>query len=124
MGEQVKIGLDDKGIKQIKEMLIGERTYILERINALADREVADASNDKDSSALANSFIQRERQLVFKEQDEQKLEQIEGALQRLEEGRYGLCTRCGDMINVERLKVLPHAELCIHCQEEQDRKHF
>ncbi|MFC0667792.1 TraR/DksA family transcriptional regulator [Azotobacter chroococcum] len=43
------------------------------------------------------------------------MRQVERARQRLAEGRYGLCRRCGQPIEPARLAALPVAELCLHC---------
>lgn len=51
----------------------------------------------------------------------QSLEQIKGALQRIEDGTYGQCEKCGKAIPVERLQVLPHARFCVPCQERHGR---
>jgi len=51
----------------------------------------------------------------------QSLEQIKGALQRIEDGTYGQCEKCGKTIPVERLQVLPHARFCVPCQERHGR---
>ena len=50
------------------------------------------------------------------------LEQIDGALGRLGTGTYGMCTRCGSRIPAARLKVLPHTDSCVECQEREDRR--
>jgi len=52
---------------------------------------------------------------------EDHLEQVRDALQRLEAGKYGLCTKCGAEINPERLSSLPTAQLCIRCQQNLER---
>jgi DnaK suppressor protein len=44
------------------------------------------------------------------------VEQITAALNRLDAGTYGRCTRCGREIAAERLEILPHAAACIECQ--------
>ena len=46
-------------------------------------------------------------------QDE--LMDIETALQRLDQGYYGICQRCGDSIGHERLAIVPAATRCINC---------
>jgi DnaK suppressor protein len=38
------------------------------------------------------------------------------ALQRMADGTYGVCERCGDTIPIERLEILPHARFCVPCQ--------
>ncbi|WP_102193752.1 TraR/DksA family transcriptional regulator [Microbacterium aurantiacum] len=48
-----------------------------------------------------------------------ELAQVEGALVRLDDGRYGVCTRCGQPIPAARLEVRPFAELCVPCAEKQ-----
>jgi hypothetical protein len=48
------------------------------------------------------------------------VEQIAAALNRLEAGTYGRCTRCGGPIAAARLEVLPYAAACIDCQSHAD----
>lgn len=43
--------------------------------------------------------------------------QIQQALQRLSEGRYGICEECDNKIPPGRLEVLPYCTLCISCQK-------
>ena len=47
---------------------------------------------------------------------------IEGALTRIREGEYGLCTACGDEINRKRLEALPWTQYCIRCQEASEQQ--
>ncbi len=42
---------------------------------------------------------------------------VEGALQRLDTGRYGVCLNCGEPISAKRLKAIPWAEYCLACQD-------
>ena len=48
------------------------------------------------------------------------VEKIAAALNRLEAGTYGRCTRCGGAIAPARLEVLPYAAACIECQSHAD----
>lgn len=50
------------------------------------------------------------------------LAQVDGALQRLENGTFGTCLRCGKPINEERLEAFPHVALCIDCQTLVERE--
>jgi len=45
---------------------------------------------------------------------------IQSAIERLDNGSFGLCLKCEDNIAPKRLNALPWAELCIRCQEEND----
>jgi RNA polymerase-binding protein DksA len=44
-----------------------------------------------------------------------EIHQIEAALQRISEGTYGTCVKCGESIDPRRLKALPTAASCISC---------
>lgn len=46
-----------------------------------------------------------------------ELRQVEDALDRLKEGAYGICARCSQPISESRLKAIPWAIYCVHCQE-------
>jgi RNA polymerase-binding protein DksA len=45
------------------------------------------------------------------------LAQVEDALERMDKGTYGVCERCGEEIDYARLEAIPHASLCIRCQQ-------
>lgn len=47
--------------------------------------------------------------------------QLRSAIERLDEGSYGVCLQCEEEIAPKRLNAIPWAELCIHCQENADR---
>ena len=51
----------------------------------------------------------------------ERLREVEDALDRLEEGTYGICEDCGASINLERLKVLPFTTSCVRCQERREQ---
>ena len=52
--------------------------------------------------------------------DRQKLELIDGGLERLDRGEFGLCAECEEPIPVKRLKVVPWAACCVTCQNLKD----
>ena len=51
----------------------------------------------------------------------QKIFLIEEALDAIENGDYGICAECGELINEKRLLLMPFALLCVHCQSERER---
>jgi DnaK suppressor protein len=46
--------------------------------------------------------------------------QIRKALTRLKIGKYGLCERCGDMIDTDRLAIGPETTICLRCERERE----
>ena len=77
------------------------------------DEEFADAGTDT---------FEREKDLSLSNNIKDLMEKIDGALDRIEQGSYGLCERCDKPIERARLKALPYAPLCIeHAQAEGRR---
>ena len=63
-------------------------------------------------------IVRWELNLALREDIEQRVRQLEDALERLKEGNYGVCESCGQSIDPERLEVLPSTTLCIKCARE------
>jgi DnaK suppressor protein len=83
---------------------------------AAGEPEVRDSIDDATSSqGTSESF--EEGTLVS-----QTLEQVQDALQRLQDGSYGKCTLCGRQIERTRLEAVPWTPFCLEDQEKQDRK--
>lgn len=84
-----------------------------------ADRS---AVGDPVDAALDTEYTAINSELA--EAESRELEYIERALERIREGSYGVCERCGQKIPAARLQALPYATMCIRCQklhEEQNR---
>ena len=47
------------------------------------------------------------------------LKRVRGAMKRVDDGTYGKCTKCGAMIDTDRLGIDPTAELCMNCAKAQ-----
>ena len=45
----------------------------------------------------------------------EQLEEVETALKRIDEGKYGICDTCGQQINPARLEAMPAAHQCVEC---------
>ena len=71
----------------------------------------------------ATEVFTRERNLALQGNADDLLGQVEAAIERIDEGRYGICARCGKPIDPERLEALPYAIYDIECQAiiEQER---
>jgi DnaK suppressor protein len=60
--------------------------------------------------------VERQTDVAHQGNVAQLLNQIDRALEKMEQGRYGICDRCGGEIDRARLKALPWANLCLACQ--------
>ena len=74
---------------------------------------------------IADDAVQSyDRQLVIGlgEKDLKKLRLVEEAIERLDNGEYGVCSDCGALIPEGRLKVVPFASHCVDCLEKIEKK--
>jgi RNA polymerase-binding protein DksA len=62
-----------------------------------------------------------DEQVVLAQNEEQLLEDVESALERIEAGTYGKCTLCGREIPKQRLDALPQVATCIDCARGAER---
>ena len=75
---------------------------------------------DQHPADTADFTYQRELQLTTQQILEREAQQVQGALHRRAQGKYGICESCGGQIAPERLEARPEATLCIDCQREQE----
>ncbi len=67
----------------------------------------------------ATESFELERRLTLEKSMREQLTAVEHALQKFEDGTYGLCDSCGQPIDPARLEALPQASLCLRCKELQ-----
>jgi DnaK suppressor protein len=78
----------------------------------------------KDLGDQANTAYSREFFFELGNGDRRLLRDVVSALQRIDDGNFGSCERCGEAIPEKRLEALPFARHCIDCQrvvEEEER---
>src|SRR5438093_1035357 len=78
----------------------------------------------KDLGDQATSAYNREFLFELGNGDRRLLKEVVSALQKIDEGGFGDCERCGEAISEKRLEALPFARYCIECQravEEEER---
>ena len=71
---------------------------------------------------MATDNFDREFTLGLASNEQQGLNAIDDALRRIKEGTYGVCEECSKPISQKRLLAVPHARLCIKCQELEEKK--
>jgi DnaK suppressor protein len=109
-------------LEKIRTDLEEKRTELMTQLGE-EEAELRSAPGENpDRSSLAQRYADRQLNLAFHDQALEHLEQVERALQKLDEEKYGKCENCGETIAAARLEALPHAPLCVDCQSEQDRR--
>ena len=114
-----------------KKILLQERERLVHEINERENESIGKSSKDfsGDLSAytihladLASDNIEKDMSLDILSSEERLLVQIQKALERIEEGTYGVCTQCKGQINKKRMDAIPYASLCKECKEKEEKK--
>jgi len=111
-----------------RQAILNMRQILLKRRDALRRALAGDLSllrelrteSGGDIADFALDSVQDEISSQLAEIESRELARIEKALQRMDEGLYGICEYCGCSIPMARLKVLPYATLCVKCQREAE----
>lgn len=97
-----------------KEQLQKERAQVESELATLR-AEMLEAPEMTGDEVDLNVY-EREKTLGLVSAYERRLEEINAALRAATLGTYGICERCGNTIDPERLKIFPEARLCVSCK--------
>ena len=113
-------GLKARDLQQIRRNLVEQRQRILDamRRNQAVEIGAADVGDEADQAGLN---IERELQLELSDNERSTLDQIGGALRKMDKGTFGLCEQCRLAVETLRIKALPFARYCIKCQNSSEK---
>ncbi len=111
----------EQRMRQLLTLLAGTRSRETQWMRAMRTHDSPDCSIPGDEGDRAASDEDFELAASLAELAGSRVAAVEGALQRLREGRYGVCEECSEEIPVERMKALPATVLCVDCQRERER---
>ena len=106
-----------KKLLEIKEQIMQQLAQESSEFNELIQN-----MKTKDLVDIAADDIDRKTLEVLSNQELRRLQQIDSALARLENGHYGVCMSCSEKIPKERLEAIPYAFLCVACKSSEERR--
>ena len=102
--------LPPKVLAALRKKLIEERSRVGEEYrHDIAAAQSIQGEGVEDFEEIASMDAERENLFACSEQERERLRLIEEALQRMEDGTYGLCLWSGEPIPVPRLRAIPWA---------------
>jgi DnaK suppressor protein len=116
-------------LKQYEKRLVNEREKLIKELEyesgqisktqlessgdlSAYSNHMADQGTETERREITSQILSTRREALF---------EIDHALQKVNQGKYGVCERCGKPIAKRRLKILPQARLCIKCSTGQDK---
>lgn len=96
-----------------RQELADERERLMEEVRAYTQSTEGHGDYGDNPADQATEVFEQEKNLALVDALTARSEQVAHALQRMDEGVYGICEVCGQPIPLERLEALPSATLCI-----------
>src|SRR5438552_15347194 len=115
-------GLKKKELKRFREILQQKKAEILKNAKRTLNEDMTLDSDDlPDEMDLASSEYLQSFTFRLRGREKSFLDKINRALERVDDGTFGVCEQCGEEISIKRLEARPEATLCIRCKEDQER---
>ena len=105
----------------LRARLRGDMTQMED--NALNKDHAKTTSMPNHMAELGSGNFDQELTLSLLGSENDALDQIEAAIERIEDGSYGQCEECGGKIPKPRLEAIPYAALCVQCASQQAEGH-
>jgi len=114
--------MDFEKSEYFKNVLQEEMRQLLDEAGKTVSEMTSDNTNFPDPNDRATQESDRSFELRIRDRERRLINKIREALERIENGTFGICEVCGDEISEARLKVRPVTTLCIDCKIEQEKK--
>ena len=115
-------GLKKKDLKRFKDTLLAKKKEILRNAQRTLNEDMTlDADDLPDEMDLASSEYLHSFTFRLRGREKAFLDKIQKALNKIEDGSFGVCEECEEPIHVKRLEARPETTLCIRCKEDQER---
>ncbi|MDT5042888.1 MAG: DnaK suppressor protein [Actinoplanes sp.] len=114
--EKIRVALTGR-----RDELQAEYDSTITEITELQRERLTDSAGD-DQADTGSKTLEREQEITLANNLLERITQVERAIDRLGEGNYGYCERCGNAIPVERLAAFPSATLCVTCKQLEERR--
>lgn len=102
-------------LESIRSKLMGD----VEKSNmSVKENEVGQVADISDDAARTYN---RQLEGELEEQEWKKLKQVDNAIEKINNGEYGICTQCETTIPEARLEVVPYTEFCTQCLSEMEK---
>ncbi|QQO08946.1 TraR/DksA family transcriptional regulator [Breznakiella homolactica] len=116
--------MDQTFVQRMDKSLTDLKSEIISNLMTSNDdfKEIVEGMDPKDFADIASDDIDRKMIEAIGSQDLKRLRLIDSALTRIQQGKYGLCMKCGKRIPQNRLEAIPYALMCIECKTADERR--
>ena len=109
------MALDNVDIARLKQLLLEERQEVMEALETFGVSRSTDGGYDPNFADISQVTAEKGEADALIQPLKETLVEIDDALNRIADGTYGLCTKCGKEIPLERLEAVPRTKYCTPC---------
>lgn len=114
--------MNEDKLKYFKDLLTKRKEALSEGVKETVGEMTDEDETFPDPNDRASLECDRNFVLRIRDRERKLKTKIEKALDRIENGSFGICEECGEEITEERLTVRPVTTLCIQCKEEEEKQ--
>ena len=109
-------------IARFKKILLKEREQIVGEVKQIVEssKEMGQDGTQDIGDEAANIY-NKQVLLSLNENERMRLQEVDESLDRIENGTYGVCEECGELIGLKRLEVRPVAKYCVPCKTKMEK---
>lgn len=118
--------MEQLNLERFKNIILDKHKEILEELNEGELKEsIKEGPVDKSYSFhmadVGSDSNEREKSFLVASIEGNILTDLEDALERINNGSYGICAICDEPIHPKRLEAIPYAKLCLNCKANEER---
>lgn len=117
-----KPAFDAEFLKEVRDSLVDERRSLMSMMQSTQEQLAGRDTGLADLSDIASGGFEDELALGLMANEAATLEKIDAAIQRIDDGTYGICLDCEKPIPKKRLEFLPFAQRCMECEGHRERR--
>ena len=112
--------MEKKDIEYFRDVLTNHLAELLSQAEKTVTGMTASKENFPDPTDRASLEADRNFMLRIRDRENKLIKKIKKALDRIENGTFGICEKCGEDISVKRLKARPVTTHCIDCKTKEE----
>jgi DnaK suppressor protein len=114
--------MDSKQLQKFRKQLKQMKADIISDVEQTLTEMTSQNGNIPDPNDRATMESDRSFELRLRGRERKLLDKIDEAVNRIDEGTYGICDECGEEIRIKRLEARPVAKYCIDCKTAQEQR--
>ncbi len=114
--------MEPKKIEEFRKILQSQLDELLREAGRTVSEMTDEKTNFPDPTDRASLESDRNFELRIRDRERKLIMKIREAMERLDEGEFGICESCEEEIGDARLLARPVTTLCIDCKTEQERQ--